>query len=126
MTYPAWPASIAAPERESLVCKPLDGLARRRCQSGRTEVRRFGAGVPALVEAEVIVPAADLDDWVAFYEEDCACGALWFTADWIEDIGYTASHVGRFYGYPRSTGDTFRRCVRCAFLIQHTDNLSWT
>jgi hypothetical protein len=121
MTLDAWPSTVPAPQREDMRRVPVGAVSRRRCQSGRVEARRFGGAPPDMVEAPILLTVAEYADLVEFYEDDLEMGTEWFTADWIEDLGYTASHAGRFIGYPRVDGQTGVRRASCAFHIEHQD-----
>lgn len=123
MSFATWPAAIPGPERSALRRVPVSTIARRRVQSGRTEVRRFGAAAPDRLAAPLVVAAAEYDSLVEFYESDCNLGTVWFTADWIQTLGYAAGYVGRIIGLPKIDFDTGIRRIEVSMLIQHQDNI---
>lgn len=99
----AWPETLPGPLASSLRVSAGTNAARRRTQSGRVEVRRFGAGAPDLVDATFHLLHADVAAFRHFHERTCNLGLNWFTAPWLAHLGYL-EHCARIVGHPRRTG----------------------
>jgi hypothetical protein len=98
----AWPSTLPAPLNAVSITLG-DNTKRRKCESGRTEVRRFGSGMPDTCTAIFRLFSADIDTFINFYEKTSNMGLNWFSATWIAtDLGYT-THYARIVGYPKRT-----------------------
>lgn len=98
-----WPETLPGPLASSLRVSAGTNAARRRTQSGRVEVRRFGAGAPDMVDATFRLLHADVAAFRHFHERTCNLGLNWFTAPWLAALGYL-EHCARIVGHPRRTG----------------------
>jgi hypothetical protein len=77
---------------------------RRKLQSGRQEVRRYGSGAPDEFSVTFRILNENLLDFKNFYERTLNMGLNWFSADWIEsNLGYS-DHLARIVGYPKRMG----------------------
>jgi hypothetical protein len=94
-----WPTNISPP-LNAVNISYGDNSKRRKCESGRTEVRRFGSGSPDICSATFRMLKSDIPNFIEFYEVTSNMGLNWFSADWLSDLGYT-SHAARIIGYPK-------------------------
>lgn len=116
-----WPENLLPPKLTNL--KPTNITLRRKTQSGRYEIRRFGTSAPDQFEATWDFSASEFEDFKKFYEISCEMGAIWFTANWLENIGYTTSHVARFFQLMEFSGNSGTKIVKVILLVQHVDNI---
>lgn len=107
-----WLASLPAPEREGFTVKPVSAATARETQSGRKEVRRWGAdkGDTITCTLRLLGDHPTHGDQVAafrsWWDRDLNFGANWIEAEWLDALGYT-SHCVRIVGYvPRRTSST--------------------
>ncbi len=125
----AWPPGLNGPENDAQV-KPGTNLFRRKLESGRTEVRRFGSGAPDVVTLSFYFSETDIETFTVWYDWDLNLGSNWFTADWLSIIGYT-SHAARFLGHPKYTGKRGEEWrVSATVIVQKTawvfsDDTTW-
>lgn len=110
----SWPATLPAPQRSGLTIKPNPDVRVREAQSGRKELRRFGAGKPDTLTCTLRLFSRHPQhgDQVAafkyFWQRDLNFGLNWISADWLPLLGYT-SHYCRIVGYSprRSMGSLY-------------------
>jgi hypothetical protein len=121
--YATWPTNLLPP-KDNIRIKPVSTLKQRKLQSGKFENRRFGDGAPEIADVSWDFDASNLSDFYDFYEQDCKNGAIWFTASWLSDIGYSSSYAARFFEYPRTSEEGDINEVKTKLLIQLRANIS--
>ena len=95
-----WPTTLPAPTNTTSVAFG-DNSKSRKCQSGRSEIRRYGSGRPDPFNAVFRVRGVLVPDFLLFYAQTSNMGLNWFDAPWIaSDLGYTGCY-GRIVGYPK-------------------------
>ena len=99
----AWPSILPAPY-VVISSEWGNNTLRRKMQSGRQEVRRYGSGAPDSFTATFRMVWENVSIFIHFYERTANMGLNWFSADWIaNDLGYT-EHLARIVGYPKRIG----------------------
>jgi hypothetical protein len=98
-----WPSMLPSPY--IVINSELgNNTLRRKLQSGRQEVRRYGAGAPDQFSATFRLVRDDVAAFIHFYERTSNMGLNWFSAPWIlTDLGYT-DYLARIVGYPKRAG----------------------
>lgn len=97
-----WPATLPCPQKKPTIT-PGSTLKRRKLQSGRTEVRRFGDGAPDTVQVIIRFMGNDFAEFEHFYARDLNMGINYFDAPWLVLMGYEA-HKARILGYLQRNG----------------------
>ncbi|MCK5245227.1 MAG: hypothetical protein KAJ90_08150, partial [Desulfobacterales bacterium] len=116
-----WPTGLPAPQKKIGVT-PGDTRIERKLQSGRTEFRRFGNGMPDQLKVLIRLLWAQWETFKIFYEYDLNLGVNWFSADWLIVLGYD-DYKAKILGYPREVARQNHYVdVVCDLLIQKT---SW-
>lgn len=114
-----WPTTLPAPQK-NIGIVPGDTRIERRLQSGRTEFRRFGDGKPDAIKALFRFTWAEWDIFKEFHAHELNLGINWFSADWIDSLGYN-THRARILGYPREVAlQNYYVDVLCNLIIQTT------
>ncbi|WP_320055752.1 hypothetical protein [Desulfuromonas thiophila] len=98
----AWPSNLPGPQR-TISVRPGSNLTRQTWQSGRAEVRRFGAGTPDQVTVQFRLFNEDCAAFQYFCDRTANHGVNWFSAPWLAAMGYP-SHRARILGYPKRKG----------------------
>lgn len=100
-----WPSTIPAPLTEEVSIDVGTTAVRRQLQSGRVEVRQFGASPPDMVTLPWKMTPDELAAFHTFYEDTLDNGVGTFTATWLEDLGYTpsSSYEGMIMPYPKES-----------------------
>ena len=75
-------------------------LSNRIGQSGRIEKRQFGKRFDAL-DLEFKFTSSQKTTFDSFFSSTLGGGINWFTASWLDSIGYSSSYCARISGYPR-------------------------
>lgn len=122
MSYATWPTNLLPP-KDNIRIKPVSTFKQRKLQSGKIENRRFGDGAPEIADVSWDFDESDLSDFYDFYEQNCKNGAIWFTADWLSDIGYSSSYAARFFSYPQAIENGHINEIRIQILIQLQANI---
>lgn len=119
-----WPATLPAPQRSGLIIKPNPDVRVREAQSGRKELRRFGAGKPDTLTCtlRLFSQHPQHGDQVAafkhFWRRGLNFGLNWIDADWLSLLGYT-NHYCRIIGYsPRRSMGSLYTDYDVTFAIQ--------
>lgn len=113
----AWPENLPGPLR-AISIRPGDNTLRQQWQSGRADVRRFGAGAPDQVSVQFRLFNEDCAAFEYWFNRDANLGVNWFTAPWLAGMGYD-SHKARILGYPKRKGKGVRYSdYSVALLIQ--------
>ena len=98
-----WPSEFPAPYA-SFSATMGNNTLRRKLQSGRQEVRRYGSGAPDVFSATFRMVGENAATFIHFYERTANMGLNWFSAPWIEEsLGYD-DHLARIVGYPKRSG----------------------
>ena len=116
-----WPESLPAPQK-SLTVQAGTNVKRRQCQSGRYEARRFGSGKPDTKKVSFkLYTAAQVSAFMDFFKGDANLGVNWFSAYWLESMGYD-DHKARILGYPKRRAKlTWFSIYEATLLIQQTE-----
>lgn len=92
-----WPETLSSPAVDELYIAVGEGnIVRRKTQSGKEEVRRFGSGVPDIVSYYVTLTTAQYAVWRAFYKTTTKNGTEWWDAAWL-----ASGTKALFQGYPK-------------------------
>jgi hypothetical protein len=78
-------------------------MTRQKWQSGRSEVRRFGAGAPDRVPVQFRLLNEDAATFEHFFDRQANLGVNWFSAPWLATLGYP-SHAAKIVGHPKRKG----------------------
>lgn len=75
-------------------------ISNRIGQSGRVEKRQFGKRFDAL-DLEFKFTSSQKMTFDSFFSSTLGGGINWFTASWLDSVGYSSSYCARISGYPR-------------------------
>lgn len=98
----SWPANLPAPLWPVSV-QAGSNISRVEWQKGRADVRRFGAGAPDRVKVQLRLKHSQIQTFEAWYNSIVNFGSDWFSADWLDRIGYP-DHRARILGHPNIKG----------------------
>lgn len=94
-----WPDNLPGPCR-TISIQAGNNTVVRKLQSGRREVRRFGAAAPDRATVQFRLFNEDVAAFEYFFDRQTNLGANWFSAPWLPALGYD-DHRARILGYPK-------------------------
>ena len=97
----AWPIILPSPLRTVNIL-PGSKVASAEQLSGRRIARNWGHIPADQVTVQFRISKALVSEFHDFWNHTGMDG-IWFTADWLTDMGY-ANHKARILGYPRRKG----------------------
>ena len=124
-----WSTRLPAPLRSGLNIKPTPDVRGITMQSGRKDLRRFGAGSPDVMTCTLRcmrshpVKGDQVEEFNRFWAEDLNFGQNWIDASWLASaLGYINCYC-RIIGYSKRKASDNRYCdYALTVLIQKTTN----
>lgn len=117
----SWPDNLPAPQK-AISVQATSNLEVQRLQSGRQQIRRFGANSPDKIKVQLRLPADKIQFFENWYNTMINFGASWFSANWLIKLGYP-NHRARILGYPDLKGNGTKYADYGIVLLVQLDSL---